>query len=1057
MKRKGFTLVELLVVIVILGIITGLSIPLVRNISQTLENRKYTTYKDSVLEASKLYVNSYSEDLFGRKEYGCSYITYNQLSDKSLIKDIDIEKVSCATNQTVVRVIKQKDKYGYTAVIGCGKKEGSGDITNIKRYPKDTVIPINHNSCTGAADNNIAISVDEKYMGGKADKKKKTTKLKLESGTGINNHISIYTAWSLDKNGYSSINSSGWTKASFEIKGDQEKELLDGNTIKVDSNQLRTPANKTGDYYLLVRVDELKDLYGSSWSNPDAIENKYISFGPFRIDNTPPTCPTITATANNSSYTINTWTKYDIKFRFGFDSDTDNWNWYTNTGNGDYTDWGNNSKNKVEKTISGEGIRHIKLKLSDLATNTRTCEYKDDEYRIDKTNPTVTITRNTFNKFSWTASDGMSDISGYQITNSDTVPTTWTTTGTLTSGSKDNITEANTYYVWVKDGAGNTNKATIGAYQITRTQGVGTTLTTRYDSTSSSTGTAFTNNIVALNGTNIWAKTTAATGYETPTLKHGTTSMTASGSYFTVSKAEAITSGATEEGKYTVTLDRNGAQAGSTSANVKYLATSFTNEITVPVKTVTPKFINSEGATVTGGDRSGTYTFTGWYTVKNGTEENRLTSRTTTPKFKESFSGYTNASRQWIKKSNTTLYAGYDSLTLTLPTVTKVGHTCKWITNDGESERASGGSWTYTSAVERDFTASCTPNTYTVTLDRNGAQTGSTSTSVKYLGTSFTSSITVPVKTLTVTYDVGSTGATTSRSKDTKTYNFKAWYTSKTDGDRVTSSSATPAFVQSLDGYTNSSKQWIKTSNTTLYALYDSITITLPTITKSGYRCVWTTNDGASVRDSGGTWEFTSATSRTFTASCTALTKPVPKIIPVSSTTYTRGGRELKRTCTDSAGVTAYYWGTKNPTSIDDITMTDKLSSLTSSSGWVATYTAGTYYLACRNAGGAWDKTSIVVEKKSTKCNDYGEWNLPWVLQDSDSHYNGSCTYYPANNTGTTHYQAINCNDTTTWPSYSACNNVCSGNSGSSKTCCIKKTRTNNPYDCYCTGSGCGS
>ncbi len=148
MKNKGFTLVELLVAIVILGIIYGMSWPVIRRLQEDNTYKKYENYGDILINAAKLYVDSYEEDLFlydddiskltpeqlqeyrnsgqlleGNKQ--CVFITYQDFFDHSLIKDINMENISCNSAYTFVRVIRDDKKYSYKYYLGCGRRKDS--------------------------------------------------------------------------------------------------------------------------------------------------------------------------------------------------------------------------------------------------------------------------------------------------------------------------------------------------------------------------------------------------------------------------------------------------------------------------------------------------------------------------------------------------------------------------------------------------------------------------------------------------------------------------------------------------------------------------------------------------------------------------------------------------------------------------------------------------------------------------------------------------------------------------------------------------------------------
>ncbi len=68
MNKKGFTLVELLVVIVIIGILSIIVVPSVMNINKNVNNRLYEEKTENIVSAAVLYANNHEELFNGTTE-----------------------------------------------------------------------------------------------------------------------------------------------------------------------------------------------------------------------------------------------------------------------------------------------------------------------------------------------------------------------------------------------------------------------------------------------------------------------------------------------------------------------------------------------------------------------------------------------------------------------------------------------------------------------------------------------------------------------------------------------------------------------------------------------------------------------------------------------------------------------------------------------------------------------------------------------------------------------------------------------------------------------------
>ena len=79
LNNKGFTMVELLVAMAIMGLLVIMAFPTIRAIQTNNTETKYEEYGKAVVSAAKLYTDSYGEDLFDSSNNQNESISLEQL------------------------------------------------------------------------------------------------------------------------------------------------------------------------------------------------------------------------------------------------------------------------------------------------------------------------------------------------------------------------------------------------------------------------------------------------------------------------------------------------------------------------------------------------------------------------------------------------------------------------------------------------------------------------------------------------------------------------------------------------------------------------------------------------------------------------------------------------------------------------------------------------------------------------------------------------------------------------------------------------------------------
>ena len=191
---------------------------------------------------------------------GAASQDYTVATNESVLSgSLSVEGGSCSSDDIITLSTDVQ-----TASAGSSELS-DGQSQDINVYLTTT---IEDEFCDSTVNSSIIIDLKDNYVKYKSsvyDKKRRKAKIEIRSATGIYNDINVSYAWHNIKESSSNLN---WTRIGFKVESveKQKEALLNSDIIVTYSEEIITPEGGDGTYRLLIKVDNLKDIYGNSYN-----------------------------------------------------------------------------------------------------------------------------------------------------------------------------------------------------------------------------------------------------------------------------------------------------------------------------------------------------------------------------------------------------------------------------------------------------------------------------------------------------------------------------------------------------------------------------------------------------------------------------------------------------------------------------------------------------------------------------------------------------------------------------------------------------------------------
>ncbi len=453
---KGFTLVEIIITIGIIGVVAVIAFPAILALQSSNEDTKYEAYTDLLGSNARIYVNSFEKDIFPEDDVdnSCFVLDYETMYNNDLIKDIEIPGVYCNNKslqdvKTFVKITPDGAGYDYETSIYC--YDGSGNMVYESEKKVDTTdcdaIDEDGPSIEIISNTDVSNISNIKYSDYRKDH---NYTIKVSDKSGLVDNIEIRYGWGYDGNipttyiTHSFNNNYGVNEVSFSSNTNDEALIND----------------KNGKWKLYVEVVNVADTEG--YSTTDGVST---SFG---LDNTAPVTPVI----NNTNH--NKWVNFDYSVTANSSDAGSGIAYYQYSYDGSkWTTYKNSAMNSFPTTkFTKERNQNVYIRACDRLGH---CSLNgSSNIKIDKTAPNKPTITNPYNNTWRTAhynitiksTDNLSGIAYYRYNYGGS---NWTTHANSSGNSftyKISSDMSKNYYVQSCDYAGNCSSSNYSIIKL---------------------------------------------------------------------------------------------------------------------------------------------------------------------------------------------------------------------------------------------------------------------------------------------------------------------------------------------------------------------------------------------------------------------------------------------------------------------------------------------------------------------------------------------------------------------------------------------------------------